>query len=254
MGAGRAFLAAFMGSVLGFGLAAAGSGKAKDADRKAAAAAAQAKPAAGADGMQISGLIGQLDAPQCEKVLREAAPEVKKCYEEASSRLFYLGGRLEAKLIVGQSGQARAVALTTSTVGSYEVERCITSALGKLRFPPPKGGDGELSYPVEFSAKTAVGSFTEEQILGKLGDAKLKSCQAKSKRPKPGEKLAQIATMRATLYVGPGGQVTTVGFSAEDPIDDGVARCLQSKIQAARMDDPLGKMVKASVDLGAAVK
>lgn len=251
MGAGRAFLAAFLGSVLGLGLAAAGPGKAKDADRKAAA---QAKPAAGGDGMQISGLLGQLDAPQCEKVLRDASPEVKKCYEEASSRLFYLGGRIEAKLIVGQSGQARAVAMTTSTVGNYDVEHCITGALAKLRFPPPKGGDGELSYPVEFSAKTAVGSFTEEQILGKLGDAKLKSCQAKAKRPKPGEKLAQVSAMRATLYIGPGGQVTTVGFSAEDPIDDGVARCLQSKIQAARMDDPLGKMVKASVDLGAAVK
>jgi hypothetical protein len=252
MAAGRAFFAAlWLGSVLGVGLAAAGS-KGKEPDRKAAAA--PVKPAAGADSMEISGLMGQLDAAQCEKVLREAAPEVKKCYEEASSRLFYLGGRLEAKLIVGQSGQARTVAMTTSTVGSYEVERCITSALGKLRFPPPKGGDGELSYPVEFSAKTAVGSFTEEQVLGKLGDAKLKSCQAKARRPKPGEKLAQVATMRATLYVGPGGQVTTVGFSAEDPIDDGVARCLQSRIQAARMDDPLGKMVKVSVDLGAAAK
>ena len=76
----------------------------------------------------------------------------------------------------------------------------------------------------------------------------------KAKKPKAGDKVAAVGAMHATLYVGPGGQVTAVGFSAEDPIDDGVARCLRDKIQAARLDDPLGKMVKASVDLGAADK
>lgn len=245
-------------SVLGLGLfwaglagPAAAKAPARDKD-----AVSRDKDKAAGDGMQLSGtgLVGQLDAPACEKVLREAAPEVKKCYEEAASRLFYLGGRIEAKLTIGPSGQPRAVALTQSTVGSYEVERCIVTALNKLRFPPPKGGDGELTYPVEFAAKTPVGSFSEQQVLGKLDVAKLKPCQGKAKKPKAGDKTAAVSAMRATLYIGPGGQVTAVGFAAEDPIDDGVARCLQGKIQAARLDDPLGKMVKASVDLGATDK
>lgn len=243
-------VATALGSLLGLGLGAAVAGPVRDSADKTA----PSKAAPGGDGMQIAGLMGQLDAPLCEKVLREAAPAVKKCYEEASSRLFYLGGRLEAKLIVGAGGEPRSIALTTSTVGSYEVERCILTALGKLRFPPPKGGDGEMTYPVEFSAKSPVGSFTEAQVIDKLGAAKLKTCQAKAKKPRPGEKHAGVGDIRATLYVGPGGQVTTVGFAADEPIDDAVAKCLQSKIQATRLEDPLGKMVKVSVDLGAAAK
>jgi hypothetical protein len=247
------------GPVLGLGLALVSTAPAEakgSRDKHEAAAPNKDRDKPTGDGMQVSGsgLGGQLDAPACEKVLREAAPEVKKCYEDAASRLFYLGGRIEAKLTIGASGQLRAVALTTSTVGSYDVERCITTALGKLRFPPPKGGDGELTYPVEFAAKTPVGSFSEQQVLGKLDVAKLKSCQAKAKKPKAGDKTAAVGAMRATLYVGPGGQVTAVGFAADEPIDDGVAKCLRDKIQAARLDDPLGKMVKASVDLGAADK
>ena len=252
----RAFSIRLVGPLLALGLGLAAPAEAKPGKEPARHDAASGKepnkPAG--DGMQVSGsgLVGQLDAPACEKVLREAAPEVKKCYEEAASRLFYLGGRLTAKLTIGASGQPRTVALTQSTVGSYEVERCIVTALGKLHFPPPKGGDGELTYPVEFAAKTPVGSFSEQQVLGKLDVAKLKPCQAKAKKPKAGDKIAAVGAMHATLYIGPGGQVTAVGFSAEDPIDDGVARCLRDKIQAARLDDPLGKMVKASVDLGAA--
>jgi hypothetical protein len=207
-----------------------------------------AAAAKGGDPMQVEGIVGELDSAGCEKVLAEHHDEIKKCYAEVSERLFYLGGRMQLKLRIGASGLPNSVAMTSSTVGSYEVEHCVTGVLHKLHFPPPKGGDGELTYPVEFAARTAVGVWTPDKVATELRRAKLQSCTGH--KPKPGERLAPVGSMRATLYVGPGGKVTSVGFSAEEPIDDKVASCVAQKTKALQLDDPLGKMVKVSYDLG----
>ena len=209
---------------------------------------AAAAPLKGGDPMQVEGIAGELDSAGCQKLLSEHNGEIKKCYEEVSERLFYLGGRMELKLRIGASGQPSSVAMITSSVGSYEVEHCVAGVLHKLRFPQPKGGDGELTYPVEFAARTSVGAWSPDKVQTELQRAKLTSCTGR--KPRPGERLATVQTMRATLYVGPGGKVTSVGFSAEEPIDDKVASCLQNKVRALQLDDPLGKMVKVSYDLG----
>ena len=207
-------------------------------------------PAKPAEGMQVEGIVGELDSGGCEKVLAAHHDEIKKCYAEATERLFYLGGRMELKLRIGANGVPRSVAMVSSSVGNYEVEHCVTAVLHKIHFPPPKGGDGELTYPVEFAARTPVGAWSADKVAAELKKAKLGSCIGR--RPHPGEKLAPVSAMRATLYVGPGGKVTSVGFSAEEPIDDKIAGCVANKARAVQLDDPLGKMVKVSYDLSGA--
>lgn len=247
-GGGRLFLGAGAGlwvvGLCGTGLS---HPSGENKSNKAAAAAA-AKTSEG--GMQVEGIVGELDSGGCEKVLLAHHDEIKKCYAEATERLFYLGGRMELKLRIGPSGLPRSVAMVSSTVGNYEVEHCVTTALHKIHFPPPKGGDGELTYPVEFAARTPVGAWTPDKVATELKRAKLGSCIGR--KPHPGEKLAAVSAMRATLYVGPGGKVTSVGFSAEEPIDDKIAGCVANKARAVQLDDPLGKMVKVSYDLGGA--
>ena len=224
---------------------AAGEGKGGKGGHTAAAAAAAAKAG---EGMQVEGTVGELDSAACEKVLAEHHAEIKKCYAEATDRLFYLGGRMELKLRIGPSGQPRSVAMISSSVGNYEVEHCVTAVLHKLHFPPPKGGDGELTYPVEFAARAQVGAWPADKVAAELKRAHLGSCSGR--KPRPGERLAPLSAMRATLYVGPGGKVTSVGFSAEEPIDEKLASCVANKARALQLDDPLGKMVKVSYDLG----
>lgn len=214
------------------------------ADRGAAKAPAAAH---GGDTMQVEGVVGELDSAGCDKVLAEHHADIKKCYDEVSERLFYLGGRMQLKLRIGPSGLPHSVAMIQSTVGNYEVEHCVTTVVQKMHFPQPKGGDGELTYPVEFAARTPVGAWAPEKVASELKQAKFASCAGH--KPKAGEHLATVHTMRATLYVGPGGKVTSVGFSAEEPIDDKVASCVAGKVRALQLDDPLGKMVKVSCDL-----
>jgi outer membrane biosynthesis protein TonB len=229
-------------------LCAGGALTAAGAAPKAASKVAPAAPAKGSDGMQIEGTVGELDSAACEKVLQEHRETVKKCFESVSERLFYLGGHIEVKLRIGASGQPSAVAMVASSLGNYEVEHCVTSTMHKLRFPPPKGGDGELSVPFDFAAHTPVGAWPPDKVAGELGRAKLKSCSAR--KPHAGERLATAASVQVTLYIGPGGKVTSVGFAAPEPIDDKMASCMANKVKALQLDDPLGKMVKVSYDLG----
>ena len=86
-----------------------------------------------------------------EKVLLAHHDEIKKRYAEATERLFYLGGRMELKLRIG-AGLPRSVAMVSSTVGNYEVEHCVTTALHKIHFPRPRRRR-RAHLPVEFAAR-----------------------------------------------------------------------------------------------------
>jgi hypothetical protein len=190
--------------------------------------------------MQIQGTLGELDAGQVERLLQEQRGAMRRCYDETAANLHYLGGRIELKVQVAPSGQPKAVTVTESSLGSFEVERCLAGVLGKLKFPQPKGGDGEVSYPFEAAARTPVGSWPGTRIASVVGKKRgaMKGC--------PG--FGRAAGLRATLYVGPGGKATSAGFSAETPLDDKLARCVAKQLLAAQYDDPLGQMVKVSFD------
>lgn len=196
--------------------------------------------AADSNTMQVQGTLGELDAGQVERLLQEQRGAMRKCYDETAASLHYLGGRLELKVQVAPSGQPKAVTVTDSSLGSFEVERCLVGVLSKLKFPQPKGGDGEVTYPFEAAARTPVGSWHGARIAAAVGKKKagLKGC--------PG--FAKATGLRTTLYVGPGGKATSAGFSAETPLDDKLVRCAAKQLLAAQYDDPLGQMVKVSFD------
>jgi hypothetical protein len=189
--------------------------------------------------MHIEGTLGELDAGQVERLFRDNQPALRKCYDKESADLHYLGGRLEVKVVVAPSGQPKSVTLDSS-LGCFEVERCMATIIEKLKFPQPKGGDGEVTYPFEAAARTPVGSWQAPRISATVAKKKgpIRAC--------PG--VAKAMNLRATLYVGPGGKATSVGFSADSPLDDKLVRCVSKQLLALQYDDPLGQMVKVSYD------
>jgi hypothetical protein len=54
-------------------------------------------------------------------------------------------------------------------------------------------------------------------------------------------------TVMLTVYVAPGGKIASAGLAADAPLDDRFANCLVGKTRLWRLDDPLGKMAKATV-------
>jgi len=52
-----------------------------------------------------------------------------------------------------------------------------------------------------------------------------------------------------TVYVAPGGKVASAGLSADAPLDDAFATCLVEKSRLSHLDDPLGRIAKASAEV-----
>lgn len=198
------------------------------------------------DGIQVSGALGELDAGALEERLRERLPEINRCYQDVHARLWYLSGRLELKLRVGQGGQVRSAAVSDSSLGNYDIERCVAAVAQKLVFPPPRGGEAEFTYPVEFPVRAGVRHWPEERVAPQMQRHRRELFSCKAGQKKSGSGQGPRGPMRLTLYIGPGGRVASAGLSADEPIDDRVGLCLVSRVQAFRFDDPLGQMVKAT--------
>jgi TonB family protein len=189
--------------------------------------------------MELQGGLGQIDQGAVEAQIRRRLPEINRCYTEVLSRLWYLAGRLELKLRVAADGQVRSAAVTRSTVGNYEVERCVAQVVHGVAFPRPQGGEAEFTYPVEFAARAPVGSWPPDRLEPAMARylRQAQGCPGAVKAP---------PALRVTLYIGPGGRVASAGLSADDPIDDRLGACLVARALTWRFPDPLGQLVKAS--------
>jgi TonB family protein len=201
-------------------------------------------PAAAAD-MQVEGIVGELDDAAVQRVLQSNHGAMRRCYDEQAARLHYVGGHLELKVRVLPSGRAKWVAIVDSNLGNNEIEQCVVSTLEKLQFPTPKGGEGELTCPIDFAARTPTGSWQKERVESVLAKKKaaLAGCKGKAG-------TASVKALRMTLYVGPGGSATSAGFAADEPQDAKLAKCVADRVLSLQFDDPLGQMVKVSVPMG----
>lgn len=196
--------------------------------------------------MQVEGLVGELEDAAVQRTLQGSHAAMRRCYDEQAGRLHYVGGHIELKVRVLPSGKPKWVAIVDSNVGNTEIEQCVVGVLEKTAFPTPKGGEGELTCPIDFAARTPTGKWAGERIAGVLAKKKaaLHACQGKAKAG-----TATLDALRMTLYIGPGGAPTSVGFAAEAPQDAKVTKCLADKLLSLQFDDPLGQMVKVDYPL-----
>ncbi len=204
-------------------------------------------PASAAESMRVESNLGEMDAAQVERVFRQSQADLRRCYDDAAKTQHYLGGRMQLKVQVPPSGQPRAVSVVESTLGSLDVERCVVGLIEKMRFPPPKGGEGELTYPFECASRTPVGNWPSARIAEAI-EKKRSALRACTKSKSTKAKSAGAAAFAATLYIGPGGKATSVGFSADAPLDEKLTRCVAKHLLSVQYDDPLGQMVKVRYD------
>lgn len=204
----------------------------------------EAPPPVAAD-MQVEGTVGELEDAAVQRVLQTNHAAMRRCYDEQAGRLHYVGGHLELKVRVLPSGRPKWVAIVDSSLGNTEIEQCVVTTLEKLQFPAPKGGEGELTCPIDFAARTPTGSWQKERIASTLAKKKaaLLACKGKAG-------TATVKALRMTLYVGPGGSATSAGFAADDPQDAKLAKCVADRVLGLQFDDPLGQMVKVSFPMG----
>lgn len=200
-------------------------------------------PAEDTDELKVSGTLGTLSDDEIAGPFQRRWDDITRCYEEATQHLNYLGGKIEVKLRVGPTGDPKSAYIASSTFGNYDAERCILQIAKELHFTKPHGGaEAEFSYPIEFRGKRPVQSWEEARAQPSVARHRkdVRECKSRSPNGLP-------PTLTMTVYVAPGGKVTSTGLAADAPLDDGFAECLVQKAKTWRLDDPLGKIAKVTV-------
>lgn len=195
------------------------------------------------DGMAIEGLTGTLRRDEVDPVLNNAARQFQQCYIDAYMDHPYLAGDLAMEFTVAPDGTVNEVWTTTSTMGSQEVEQCILRIAQGLRFPRPHGGEASFDYgPLVMNSED--GHPFELWQLDQLEE------QAEAIQQAFSSCTEGSAGFDATLYIGPGGEVRSIGAVAPSAAQAEGARCLEQQLSAIEYPDPgPGTVAKITLEL-----
>ena len=234
------------------GVAAAGAGCGSDkAARNAGGpehamkrhAAPEPEPA-DTSGMALDSEMGVLDTADVEAVLSRHFEAIRDCYQQAGKAQRYAGGRVLLRFMVNGDGSAQDVLVIESTLGNYDVERCVVGIGRKIAFPAPTGNKGtNFEYPVEFRSSNQMavldidGLKVEHDMLVFL--PQLASC---------GQLAAEAAS--AIMYIEPNGFPGSVGLAANVPLDEDVGDCIVQTIRRWKMSAVLpGRAMRATFSI-----
>lgn len=189
------------------------------------------------DDIEVQGTKGTFLPGQIEEAIEPHGGALNACYQSFSKKTKYVGGKLELKYVVGKDATLRHVQVAQSDLGSWTVEKCILDVARQVSFPAPKGGDAEFTVPLDFTSPRSPDWWDESRADAEVGDvvSQLAECGAAD-------------AVMVTLYVGPRGKVTSVGFAsaAATPLGDDWADCAEAKIKTWVLTDPRGKIAKMS--------
>ena len=195
------------------------------------------------DEMKVSGTLGTLEEDEIAGPFQRRWDDITHCYDSVAQKQQYLGGKIEVKLRVTAAGDPKSAFVAASTFGNYDAERCVLGIARELHFGKPHGGgEAEFSYPIEFRARRPVQTWEEARVSPSVARhrADVRECKQKSEGRLP-------SSLSMTVYVAPGGKIASAGLAADAPLDDAFAACLVGKTKSWRLDDPLGKIAKATV-------
>ena len=195
------------------------------------------------DGMAIEGLRGSFRRDEVDSVMNRAAARFADCYSEALDDHPYLVGDLALGFTVAPDGSVRDVRTTSATLGSREVEECILDQARRLHFPYPHGGEADFDYG------PMVMNPGDDARPPDIWPASRVSEQVETHQSAVEACTQDHGGFQATLYVGPGGRVRSVGVVAPSAHQQEAARCLERELTGWELPDPGTWIAKISLEL-----
>jgi TonB family protein len=195
-------------------------------------------------GMTVENELGILDTEDVEATMRDHFDEVRGCYHRAGKAQRYAGGRVMLRFLIGGDGIAQDVLVIESTLGNYEVERCLVEVGRRITFHAPTGHKATtFEYPVEFRstnqlAVLEVDGLKLDHDLSVLMP-QLAAC---------GRLASEDAS--AIIYIEPNGFPGSVGLSAGSTLDEEVGDCMVKAIRGWKMSATLpGRVMRATFNI-----
>jgi len=89
--------------------------------------------------------------PAIARVIERRSAAFRGCYEQTLKRSPGLVAIFSMRFTVGEDGRARDVEIIDASFEHEALAHCLTSAFGRLRFPPPgEAGPSTFIYPFRF--------------------------------------------------------------------------------------------------------
>ena len=97
-------------------------------------------------------IIGGLDKSLIDAVVKQHTNQIRYCYQRELTRSPNLAGKVKVRFVIAADGSVSRAAAANSSLGSAEVESCISKRFLQMRFPEVKGGGTVIvTYPFLFS-------------------------------------------------------------------------------------------------------
>ena len=97
-------------------------------------------------------ILGALDKSLIDAVLKRNMSQIRYCYQRELTNNPKLTGKIVVKFTIAADGTVSRAGIKSSSMGSKNVENCITGRFKRLKFPQPRGGIVIVSYPFIFSS------------------------------------------------------------------------------------------------------
>ena len=88
-------------------------------------------------GLAMAAQVGSLDQDDAEAAIKQHWNRMVRCYDQAGDARDFAGGPVTLRWSVGTDGRPAGVHVLASSLGSFEVERCLTEIGRRRSLPPP---------------------------------------------------------------------------------------------------------------------
>jgi TonB family protein len=199
-------------------------------------------------GMTIDNELGVLDTEDVEATMRDHFDDIRGCYHRAGKAQRYAGGRVMLRFMVGGDGIAQDVLVIESTLGNYDVERCLVEVGRRIAFHAPTGHKATtFEYPVEFRSTNQLAVL---EVDGMKLDHDLSVLLPQL--AVCGKLAAEDAS--AIIYIEPNGFPGSVGLSAGSTLDEDVGDCMVQTIRGWKLSATLpGHVMRATFSIPPAI-
>lgn len=96
-------------------------------------------------------LVGEIDPKLIEKFIKQNRFQLQLCYELALRRNESATGTMQWRWRIDSRGLISDVSLESTTIKDQKMQTCIRTKIATWRFPRPRRGSVEISYPFEFA-------------------------------------------------------------------------------------------------------
>ena len=191
--------------------------------------------------MTLDNEIGVMDTDDVEATLQEHFDDVRACYTRAGKAQRYAGGKVLLRFMVAGDGAAQDVWVLESTLGNYDVERCLVEVGRKIRFHAPNGNKATtFEYPVEFRSESGMEILDIDgpKVDRDASDAAAAARRLRTNRLRAGERH---------VYIEANGVLGSVGLATAAAIDEDAGDCVVQTMRGWRMSVGLpGHVVRAN--------